>query len=230
MSCVDRQSCLASLNMANTSKAFNMSSTVTTPSRHARGMPLPDIDTRTLYMKPATALTFGGWLTPPQSAHESRRGSLAQSFQSDAPFSNASSIGAVSTPATPMHFSGHGGDPFSQPWPQHTANQMVSHLPAPLGSDHFQSDGLYTPTQPANGALATIGTVGTYPHSGHTDAAESLEMPLRMASEQGFWAPHSHAVLQPGMHISGFVRHSSTAIRTLKTRQWLQSTIDMMDQ
>ncbi|KAF2161209.1 hypothetical protein M409DRAFT_59215 [Zasmidium cellare ATCC 36951] len=81
-----------------------MSSTTNTPTRPARGIPVPGIDTRGPAEKAAASLSFSGWpLTPPQSAHESRRPSLAYSALSDASHSGPSSVGGYSQPATPVH-------------------------------------------------------------------------------------------------------------------------------
>ncbi|EME85829.1 uncharacterized protein MYCFIDRAFT_82450 [Pseudocercospora fijiensis CIRAD86] len=74
-------------------------SNTTTPTHPGRGMPVPGIDT-----KQAASLSFSGWpLTPPQSANESRRPSLAFSSLSDASASGPSSIADFSQPSTPVH-------------------------------------------------------------------------------------------------------------------------------
>ncbi|KAK4505778.1 hypothetical protein PRZ48_003743 [Zasmidium cellare] len=93
-----------------------MSSTTNTPTRPARGIPVPGIDTRGPAEKAAASLSFSGWpLTPPQSAHESRRPSLAYSALSDNSQSGPSSVSGYSQPATPVHGMNHHND-FKQQW------------------------------------------------------------------------------------------------------------------
>ncbi|CAK3803866.1 Regulatory MIG1 [Lecanosticta acicola] len=85
-----------------------MSST-TSPSR-LRGIPVPGIDTRGIVEKISSPLPFQSWpLTPPQSANESRRPSLAHSaLSSDTSHSGPPSINGYSQPATPVNsMSGH---------------------------------------------------------------------------------------------------------------------------
>lgn len=59
------------------------------------------IDTKESLPRTTTALQCAGWLTPPQSAHESRRPSLAYSSYSEMPYSAASTGTAFSLPSTP---------------------------------------------------------------------------------------------------------------------------------
>lgn len=93
--------------------AFDMSTT-TIPSRSGRGSVALGIDTQCQSAQAATAMTFAGWLTPPQSAHESRRGSLAQSAMSDAPYFAVPARDSFSQPVTPMNSFGQTGDVFVQ--------------------------------------------------------------------------------------------------------------------
>jgi hypothetical protein len=72
-----------------------------TPHRHPRGVTVPYINTRAPLPKSATALQCDGWLTPPQSAHESRRPSLVYPSASDMPYSTASTTTVFSMPSTP---------------------------------------------------------------------------------------------------------------------------------
>lgn len=93
-----------------------MSSTTNTPTRPSRGMPVPGIDTRGPAETAAASMSFSGWpLTPPQSAHDSRRPSLAYSALSDVSHSGPSSVGGYSQPATPVHGMNHQND-FRQQW------------------------------------------------------------------------------------------------------------------
>lgn len=79
----------------------NEMSAASTPHRHPRGVAVPYIDTRAPLPKSATALQCAGWLTPPQSAHESRRPSLVYPSASDMPYSAASTATVFSMPSTP---------------------------------------------------------------------------------------------------------------------------------
>ncbi|KAI7152554.1 hypothetical protein KC349_g8921 [Hortaea werneckii] len=109
---------------------YNMSSNLTTPSRHRPGFDLPDLDTRLPDPKHATAVSFGGWLTPPQSAHESRRGSLAKTLDPEQTFP-AHPHGAISMPVTPVHVNDYSHNPLRSQWTQHTsslATQIQDHF------------------------------------------------------------------------------------------------------
>lgn len=98
-----------------------------TPHRHARGMTMLSIDTRESVPKTATALQCAGWLTPPQSAHESRRPSLVYSSYAEMPYST--STGATfSLPSTPSR-----GLP-----------ENARHPVQPFTEDHMNVD-LHTP-------------------------------------------------------------------------------------
>ncbi|KAK4631342.1 Zinc finger C2H2 protein [Fulvia fulva] len=84
-----------------------------TPVRPGRGVVVPGIDTRGPAEK---ALAFHGLpLTPPQSAHDSRRPSLAFSALSDASQSGPSSISGYSQPVTPIHSMAQSHD-FTAHW------------------------------------------------------------------------------------------------------------------
>ena len=76
-------------------------SATSTPERLPRGGPVPYIDTRAPVANAPTALQFAGWLTPPQSAHESRRPSMAYSSYSEMQHSTASTATAFSLSSTP---------------------------------------------------------------------------------------------------------------------------------
>ncbi|KXT07211.1 hypothetical protein AC578_2324 [Pseudocercospora eumusae] len=95
---------------------YDMSNT-TTPTRPERGMPVPGIDTRGPAERQAGSLSFSSWpVTPPQSANESRRPSLAFSSLSlsDASTSGPPSIADFSQPSTPVHSMAQ--ESFAQQW------------------------------------------------------------------------------------------------------------------
>jgi len=77
-------------------------SATSTPQRQSRGVVVPGIDTAASFDKHSTAIQCGGWLTPPQSAHESRRPSY-----SDLPHSAAPTATSFSVPPTPVHSAPH---------------------------------------------------------------------------------------------------------------------------
>jgi hypothetical protein len=81
----------------------NEMSATSTPHRHQRGVTVPYIDTRAQMPKSTAALQCAGWLTPPQSAHESRRQSLVYPSASDMTYSAASTAPIFSMPSTPCH-------------------------------------------------------------------------------------------------------------------------------
>lgn len=98
-------------------------STTTTPSRLGRGIDVPGIDTRAHPDKHATALSYAGCLTPPQSAHESRRGSLAYGLLTDSGYQTHTHIGTFSQPTTPVHQMSQGSNAFTHHWPEHVTDQ-----------------------------------------------------------------------------------------------------------
>lgn len=71
--------------------------------RNSRGLQVPGINTTIADEKLSFALSYHGQLTPPQSAHESRRPSLASSLWSDQAYSASSSLSAFSQPSTPVY-------------------------------------------------------------------------------------------------------------------------------
>ena len=122
---------------------YDMSAT-TTPSRTGRGIMMP-----TLKTEAPTAPC--GWLTPPQSAHESRRPSL-HSF--------ASSVSAFSHPSTPVHGSVVGQENTWSPnyYGHNTcaSTPLTDHMPHTMIGQHelchvSAASGLpmYTPTTPS---------------------------------------------------------------------------------
>jgi len=76
-------------------------SATSTPERPQRGGPISYIDTRAPIPNASTALQCSGWLTPPQSAHESRRPSMACPSYPEMQYSTASTATAFSLPSTP---------------------------------------------------------------------------------------------------------------------------------
>ncbi|KAK6438618.1 hypothetical protein LTR95_005173 [Oleoguttula sp. CCFEE 5521] len=104
-------------------------STTTTPQRHVRDT------TRSLFERPASALQYGGYYTPPQSAHESRRPSLACSTYSEMPFSAASTATSFSLPPTPIH--AEHMHPQQHPvYGRQSSNGLLPALNASFGSCH----------------------------------------------------------------------------------------------
>ncbi|KAM0713832.1 hypothetical protein Q7P37_010794 [Cladosporium fusiforme] len=93
-------------------------SATSTPHRHHRDATALSIDTKESDSKTVTALQCAGWLTPPQSAHESRRPSLAYSSYSEMPYSAASTGAAFSLPSTPSRalpeHARHNGQSFTE--------------------------------------------------------------------------------------------------------------------
>ncbi|KAM3422949.1 hypothetical protein BST61_g432 [Cercospora zeina] len=117
---------------------YDMSST-STPTRPARGLVVPGIDTHTVFdQTPCLSQqtqSFSGWgpLTPPSSAQDSRRPSLAFSSMSDATVhSGTSSLSAFSQPATPVHSMASSADSFVHQW--HETTDMHAALPAQMES------------------------------------------------------------------------------------------------
>ena len=76
-------------------------SATSTPERPPRGGPISYIDTRAPMSNAPTALQCAEWLTPPQSAHESHRPSMAYPSYSEMQYSTASTATAFSLPSTP---------------------------------------------------------------------------------------------------------------------------------
>ncbi|KAK5128852.1 hypothetical protein LTR85_000185 [Meristemomyces frigidus] len=165
-----------------------MSSPTTTPTRPGRGIPLPDIDTRGHASKSATALSLGGWLTPPQSAHESRRGSLAHSALSDAPYSGASSISAFSTPATPVHLTSAASDPFTHHWSHQGAShaQVTTNMSGFYSDPHMSQELLHSGLQSECVPEATH-AMSVYPHAGQGHDQDAFE--LHMATTAAMHEP-----------------------------------------
>ncbi|KAK5138537.1 hypothetical protein LTR08_000125 [Meristemomyces frigidus] len=108
---------------------------MSTPTRSGRGMLHLDIDT-----KPGTAFSLGGFLTPPQSAHESRQGSLQYASYSE-PFSSTSSLGAAfSTPPTPANLAGQLNGAFAPAWTNAPYNQpTAAYMDASIPEDVLHS-------------------------------------------------------------------------------------------
>ncbi|KAI7265744.1 hypothetical protein KC345_g8396 [Hortaea werneckii] len=165
---------------------YNMSSTLTTPSRHQPGFDLPDLDTRLHDPKHATAVSFGGWLTPPQSAHESRRGSLANSLDTDQAFS-AHPNGAVSMPATPVHVNNYSHNPLRSQWTQHTSS-LATQIQDHFGIQQYQD----TLPDPKMAQLCVSpGQDGGLMYSSPQHAASMNDMDSHMDAASSQWM-HSH--------------------------------------
>lgn len=93
--------------LADSVAVYEMSPT-TTPGR---GPTVPSIDTQHPDEKPQSFAINDFPLTPPQSANEYRRPSLAQSLLSESSHSGPSSVAGYSQPSTPVH-----GMPLTQRW------------------------------------------------------------------------------------------------------------------
>ena len=91
-------------------------SNLTTPTRLERGLVVPGIDTKPSLEDVATALSYGGLHTPPQSAHESRRPSLQYSTMLETPFSGSPSLLPYSNPSTPIRRTIQLGGHLVQGW------------------------------------------------------------------------------------------------------------------
>lgn len=167
-----------------------MSSTVTTPSRHGRGFGLPDIDTRARQSKPATALNFGGWPTPPQSAQESRRESLDNAMHADMQSFGTHATNALSMSATPVHLVGHPHDAFRHQWSQqtnHTDGQLDDHFE----NDPFQEETLRGAMQPSQ--CLSVETAPLYSTPSRIVGTLGLDMSIGPTSTDDEWMHHGQS-------------------------------------
>lgn len=157
-------------------------SATSTPHRHPRGVTVPFIDTRAPSPKKATALQCAGWLTPPQSAHESRRGSLAYSSYPNKPYPALSTTTTFSLPSTPSRIVPNHSNLVAQPFSQ---EQLPQDIPTTLSTCHLTQDliSLGVNSQPAydishDAAWQTDAAVLSGPddYTGHfsSEQAESL--------------------------------------------------------
>ncbi|KAI7686763.1 hypothetical protein KC353_g20480, partial [Hortaea werneckii] len=165
---------------------YSMSSNLSTPSRHRPGFDLPDLDTRTHDPKHATAVSFGGWLTPPQSAHESRRGSLANSLDPEQTFC-AHPNGAISMPVTPVHVNNYSHNPLRSQWTQHTssfATQIQDHF----GVQQYQDN---LPDPKVAQLCISPAHDGALMYSSPQHAATINDMDTHMDAESPQWM-HTH--------------------------------------
>ena len=80
-------------------------SMASTPQRNDRGITVPGIHTAVSLDKYAAAMQYGGWFTPPQSAHESRGPSYAE-----LPRSAVSTATTFLMPPTPEHSTSQGAE------------------------------------------------------------------------------------------------------------------------
>ena len=113
--------------MQLTSFTVQNMSTHSTPSRPSCNHDLPVIDTRG-HEEYLSAVTFAapGHLTPPASAHESRRPSLGCGTFDDPQYSYPTASHVFSHSPTPVHaFSS--GHVYSQPWSQQSLVQLPEH-------------------------------------------------------------------------------------------------------
>ena len=164
-----------------------------TPHRQPRGLAIPGIDTQASIEKHATALSYGGYYTPPQSAHESRRPSLAFSSFSDAPYSGTASTGAYSQPVTPVQNISQSQDPFASQLFQnaHThdglAQELAHHITqAPQLAEAFA----HTPFHQASDCAATnVNMVLHYDQTPQHNASDAFDLQMHAdACSHHLWA------------------------------------------
>lgn len=124
-------------------------SSLATPTRVNRGLIVPGIDTKSPFEKDATAMSYGGLHTPPQSAHERRRPSLQYSALSEAPYSATSSAFAYSQPTTPVHIVAQNNEAFMKAWPESTTprRQTTLELPCSTPTGQISSHDLHAAFQ-----------------------------------------------------------------------------------
>ncbi|KAK5110469.1 hypothetical protein LTR62_005820 [Meristemomyces frigidus] len=105
-------------------------SSASTPSRYGRGINVPGIETQFEHDKRNTALSYAGYATPPPSAHDSRRGSLAFGAFSDPSYNHGAVVHCLSQPVTPMQAISLASQDFPQQWQQRSmvhAGQPIPH-------------------------------------------------------------------------------------------------------
>lgn len=121
---------------------------VSTPNRQSRGVAVPLIDTRAPVAKSTSAVQCAGWLTPPQSAHESRRPSLAYSSYPEMPYSAASTSTAFSLPTTPVRSTPSHRQHAIQHFPE---DQLSLDFPVTLGNHNLSQDMVHLSLENHNG-------------------------------------------------------------------------------
>lgn len=121
-------------------------SSLTTPTRISPRLVIPGLDTKSPANDMATAITYAGLHTPPQSAHESRRPSIQPSW-SDAPYSAGASGFACSHPTTPIHRIQNGHDNFVHGWSDAdiASSGASRHLDQHIVDSGFSNHGCHTP-------------------------------------------------------------------------------------
>ena len=188
-------------------------SNTTTPTRPGRGIVVPGIDTSSIYdHKPAQqSQSFNGWpLTPPQSAQESRRPSLACSLMSDA-HSGPSSISSYSQPATPVHSMANSAENFGQQWhdtaemhvmPGHIDTTCAMNAP-PMYSASFPQHGLHMTTQDMSMQMPTASPAPTnhwQQHAHHGSFGASVQHGLTDTLYQSTQGLGQHVAPQASMY------------------------------
>ncbi|KAK4574954.1 hypothetical protein LTR86_000804 [Recurvomyces mirabilis] len=180
-------------------------STTSTPSR--RGADVPGIDTHFDPEKHSTALSYAGCLTPPQSAHESRRGSLAYGSFPDASYNHGVTLPCFSQPVTPMQAVSPCAHDFTQQWHQHTSTPAhqtaqhavaypVQHVPTASLAAYFQ--------QP------TCGSASEYGLSDHVPLDQAWPAPQRM--EWTSQHDYNHIPDYSGVSLSSSLLQSQTGL------------------
>ncbi|GAB7361900.1 hypothetical protein MBLNU230_g1938t1 [Neophaeotheca triangularis] len=148
-----------------------------TPTRYGRGAPVPGIDTSASFRKTETtaATSFGGWLTPPQSARDSRRPSLTYSSLSDAPYSATSTDYTFSHPATPVHS-------FEQQSQEHSGRQYHQLSVSACNTPAQVPSGSYV----AGSLQEQLLQSGMQPHGQCTSKSVDPNQSYFMASHHGY--------------------------------------------
>lgn len=137
-------------------------------------MPVPSIDTRSASESHQTSprgFTSSWPMTPPQSAFEPRRPSLAYSSVSDASTSGPSSSCDYSQPATPVNPLGHSNDHFAHTWNTATIADQCSLV--------HVTQGMYNPS--IVNAISGVDMTGYSPVKHHNSAEAYTQSPMRDA-------------------------------------------------
>jgi len=168
-------------------------STTSTPHRQPRGVAIAGIDTtRASFEKPSAALHYGGYYTPPQSANESRRPSLACSSFSDMPYSATSTAASFSLPPTPVHseMMYHSTHPVVEA--QHTV--LMPTLNTSLGVGHSPDDHEHLPLEvhKCDHSMAWSQSFAPQQHAYEMDIPSCYNgLPASYDESQSMWQDHT---------------------------------------
>ena len=156
-------------------------SSLTTPTRIGRGPMVPGIDTKSPLEKPASALSYGGLHTPPQSAHESRRPSFQYSTLSEAPYPGASTTFNYSQPTTPIHGVHPSHNGYVGGWAGSTNAQpdALTNLAGACSTAQVAEHSLHAVFYSHSGSNAPIvDTTPTYSHLFHAGSNNEFGLPV----------------------------------------------------